>query len=55
MGKVQAFLELFLVEGGAIGWAVWELWTLRRRKDAPKPDDASQNAPSPKDAGHPKG
>jgi hypothetical protein len=54
MGKVQAFLEVFLVEGGLMGWAAWELWTLRRKKDEPKADDAHVAAPSPEDAGHPK-
>jgi hypothetical protein len=53
-----ALAGTFLVEGGAVAFAVWELWKLRPRKDD-KPDAPSAFArtpkeePSPEPAGHP--
>jgi cbb3-type cytochrome oxidase maturation protein len=29
-GQTLFLIELVLVFGGVIGWAVWELWSLRR-------------------------
>ena len=33
--ETSKVLELFLIFGVALGWAVWELWTLRRDRRKP--------------------
>jgi cbb3-type cytochrome oxidase maturation protein len=29
-GKTMVLLELLLIFGGVLGWAFWDLWSLRR-------------------------
>ncbi len=44
-----------LLEGGAIAFAVWQLWSIRPDKKAKAEKPAAAEQPSPEDPGHPEG
>ena len=51
--SLGALLASSALEGGAVIWAAWELWSLRRKKgDAPP---SSADPPSADASGHPVG
>jgi hypothetical protein len=53
-GSWLGLIELLLVAGLVLGWAVYELWSVRKPRDAPKPpsppESGSERAPR-----HPEG
>ncbi len=45
--KLFSLVEMGFVYAVALGWAGWELWKVRKRKDEPPPSSSSG------EAGHP--
>jgi hypothetical protein len=48
------FVEFLFFDVVALGWAGWELWSIRRSKDKP-PADAHEPPPSEEPPRHPEG
>jgi hypothetical protein len=46
-------LETGLFEGAALAWGIWELWSLRRRKDETPTSKPAAAENLPKAPGHP--
>jgi len=38
-GHTLGVIELVLVFGAVVGWAAWELWTLRRLRERRRDDE----------------
>jgi hypothetical protein len=54
MNSPLFLLEFLLFNGVALAWAGWELWSIRRSKDEPPKESASEpKSPSAEAARHP--